>query len=283
MSYLCNLQFILHRQVAELTMIVLGETPPRGVHTGHPIAVHQARWMGRVINTLLMYLYHDQAGYDEHTVEQLGRMVMFLVLFYVPHWMMTRKAADAPLLDLQLHKDLIKYRQVDAEVADAVREKLRNHGWYLSEETVPFVCFSTHQDATDEVKRAIASKLCATPKPKAFGQGRPIFPKEITEETSLSDLIGPQSHVIFDLLRVSSTWLESPVVTWGSNKSYVRGQNVIKNMKVTNDVAERSVKMMSDFADKITADPSQRQHLLQVVEFHRRRYPNYKKKTLEIK
>ena len=58
---------------------------------------------------------------------------------------------------------------------------------------------------------------------------------------------------------------------------------ISKIMKVTNDVAERSVKMMSDFADKITADPSQREHLLQVVEFHRRRFPNHKKKTLEMK
>ena len=31
---------------------------------------------------------------------------------------------------------------------------------------------------------------------------------------------------------------------------------------------------MSDFADKITADPSQREHLLQVVEFHRTVFSN---------
>ena len=51
------------------------------------------------------------------------------------------------------------------------------------------------------------------------------------------------------------------------------------NVLVTNDLAERGVKLMADFIDK-SEDETERQALLQVVEFHRKQYPNLTKETL---
>ena len=226
-----------------------------------------------------MHLYSDQAGYDDHTVEQIGRMVEFLVLLYVPHWIMATRAADAPLLDLQLTHDLIRYKRVDGEVAEAVLGKLSNHGWYLTPEIVPFVLFSEHADATGTLKDTVAAELVKTAKPASYEKGRPVFPI-VTENTSLANLITPQSHLLFALLKISSDWLQEPHQLWDLNADYCKAKKIIRELKVTNDVAERGVKMMADFAQHLTCDPTQRQNLVQVVEYHRRRFPNFKKKEL---
>ena len=52
------------------------------------------------------------------------------------------------------------------------------------------------------------------------------------------------------------------------------------NLRVTNDTAERGVKLLTDFISELTTSDEERQQLLQVVEAHRKRYPDYSKKTL---
>ena len=44
-----------------------------------------------------------------------------------------------------------------------------------------------------------------------------------------------------------------------------------------NDTAERGIKMISDYAQTITKDESQRQALLQVVQEHRKLHPGQSK------
>ena len=98
--------------------------------------------------------------------------------------------------------------------------------------------------------------------------------------TVLTDLIGPESYFLFDALGVDFEWLTTPADTWVENKSYKKAQNFVRTVKIANDVAERGVKLMSDFATKITTDPEQRNCLLQVVEYHRKKFDSYRKATL---
>jgi len=51
-------------------------------------------------------------------------------------------------------------------------------------------------------------------------------------------------------------------------------------MKVTNDTAERGIKILEDFKDVLTTDNEQRNVILQCVENVRKKYPDFKKKTL---
>lgn len=53
----------------------------------------------------------------------------------------------------------------------------------------------------------------------------------------------------------------------------------MQTAKVVNDLAERGIKLMSDYIDKCF-DETQRQALLQVVECHRQRFPDFTKSTL---
>ena len=67
---------------------------------------------------------------------------------------------------------------------------------------------------------------------------------------------------------------------WMDYPGYVECYTFARNMKVVNDTAERGVKLISDFLNTTTKDESQLQYLLQAVEAHRDKFPNFNKKTL---
>ena len=53
------------------------------------------------------------------------------------------------------------------------------------------------------------------------------------------------------------------------------------SLKAVNDTAERAVKLMQDFHQKITAKEEQKQYLLRCVQEHRKLYPDCKKETIK--
>jgi len=50
--------------------------------------------------------------------------------------------------------------------------------------------------------------------------------------------------------------------------------------KVVNNLSERAVKLIQDFATSITNDETQKQYLLPVVEQQRKAVPNFNKDTV---
>ena len=268
-----------YREVAELAVIVLGEEPPRGIHWSRPGAIHQARWMANNIYCIKMFLFSHELAYSTAIQSKLERIVTFLALFYTCHWMTATIAADAPINDLLFMKDMIQFRQYDSQLSTAVLNKMQNHTWYLTQEIVPFALFSTHSYMTNARKEQLALKIIGTEKPDSFRRGKPLFPL-IESSTSLPDLVGPESHFLFDALGIDGSWLKQPVEEWPENESFKAAEKFVHSVKVVNDVAERGVKMMADFATVITTNQEQRDQLLQVVELHRRKFDSFKKSTL---
>ena len=163
-----------------------------------------------------MLMFGDQLEYDGETVAKLKRLNIFLALFYIPMWMLSQSAADAPVNELR-----------------------------------------------------------ATQKPDNFRRRKPLFPL-VTSKTALVDLIGPESHIP----SIGLDWLLDPVEAWPKNDDYKKAVEYVTNLKVVNDVAERGVKIMSNFANVITTDPKQGEYLLQAVEYNRRRFVGVKEETL---
>lgn len=85
----------------------------------------------------------------------------FTALIYAPAWLAATKAEDAPQNDQRLHYDLIKYRSVDPQIADAAFRVVRRHTWYLRPETVTFALFSDRVDST--TKQEMAQKISELP------------------------------------------------------------------------------------------------------------------------
>lgn len=61
---------------------------------------------------------------------------------------------------------------------------------------------------------------------------------------------------------------------------YHLGLSVVRRMQVVNDFAERGVALIQNYNSILTKDENQKQFLLQVVESHRKRFPDARKSTI---
>jgi len=65
-----------------------------------------------------------------------------MVPLYTPAWLACPVAADAPALDLALQQDVIHYKTVDIEVAEAALRVATRPVWYLWPQIVPLALCS---------------------------------------------------------------------------------------------------------------------------------------------
>ena len=86
---------------------------------------------------------------------------------------------------------------------------------------------------------------------------------------------------MFDLLGLndSQAWLKDPASTWHSSPAFQKFEEFTLNLSVVNDVAERGVKLISDFIDKCE-DEEQIHHLTHCIEWHRNEFGGYTKTIL---
>ena len=86
----------------------------------------------------------------------------------------------------------------------------------------------------------------------------------------LSDFVSGRSYLLFNLLKVEDlSWLCEPVPAWSCYPSYNLCHEVVNELAVTNDGAERGIKLMQELIDR-TSDEVQLQHLAQCVAHHRK-------------
>ena len=71
----------------------------------------------------------------------------------------------------------------------------------------------------------------------------------------------------------SSNFLQSPPEDWPENVEYKNATGVLRHLKVTNEGAERSVKLVADFLHLTKIEPTL-QNYLQVVEAERKATPD---------
>ena len=71
-------------------------------------------------------------------------------------------------------------------------------------------------------------------------------------------------------------WLGQPVDSWEDNKDYTTAKTFVRTV---NDLAERAVKMATDYSQILTKDEDTRRRIIQGVEDHRRAYQDFKKTT----
>ena len=104
--------------------------------------------------------------------------------------------------------------------------------------------------------------------------GKPQFSSikiDEDEDINLDNLINEQSWLIFDLLEcydiLDYEWMTEDACSWSMSDGYNKFANYMKNVHVVNDLAERGIKLISDFIDK-SQDEEQIQALLHVVKWH---------------
>ena len=75
-------------------------------------------------------------------------------------------------------------------------------------------------------------------------------------------------------------FLKMPPSTWRENDEYLAIQKKVQQLVVVNDHAERGIAMINEFNGILTNNEEQKQFLLQVVEQHRKNFPNFSKNTI---
>ena len=80
--------------------------------------------------------------FEEEALEKLWRFGRYAVLLYVPYFLLSSSGRDAAVHDLQLYKSLLRYLNVDKELAESALATLNRHLWYLAPHTVMFALFS---------------------------------------------------------------------------------------------------------------------------------------------
>lgn len=98
----------------------------------------------------------------------------------------------------------------------------------------------------------------------------------------LQDLVTNRNNArnIFKALNISMKFLDSKVSSWRNRKEYIDAQTTVNNLEVVNDNAERGIALMQSYNTKLSTDESQKQLILQVIEFHRKNFANSNKATI---
>ncbi|KAG8181007.1 hypothetical protein JTE90_024755 [Oedothorax gibbosus] len=98
--------------------------------------------------------------------------------------------------------------------------------------------------------------------------------------TQLDHFITPSSLYFFKRFKLSTDFKSNPSM-WEQDPNFLKGKNIVRNLRVVNDAAERGVKLIQDYSDIIRKDEKQKQYLLQIISKCRKIYPDVTKSTLE--
>lgn len=143
--------------------------------------------------------------------------------------------------------------------------------WYLSPRLIALAFFDDAVGA-DEKKEMKKAYLTA----QRSGRTNSIVPNravKITMSDTLASFVTVDTKEFFEVMKISTEFMHRNERDWEQEESYKEGKIRSASLQVTNDVAERGVKLISDINNRTTRDPTQQAYLLQVVESHRKRYP----------
>jgi len=179
--------------------------------------------------------------------------------------------------DLQLLKDLHTYQDTHANISKNTSAKLGLHLWYLSEELIGHAFF--HHNVPLATKREMVKSM-----EDREGESEPLkrikVASRLVKESELQDFVTQNTKQFFNKLGISANFLDHDPETWSNREDFTKGREIVNNIRVTNDNAERGVALVQEFNRHITHNEEQLQFLLQVVSDHRRLYPDCKKSTL---
>ena len=158
-------------------------------------------------------------------------------------------------------------------IADKALKTLSRHLWYLSDLTVPLALYS------EKVDRDTKARMFRGEDDESKKLEKPKFP-DITEKTELYDLFTRNSPEFFTIIGVDDNWLQTPMEEWDKSDAFKSARRIARTAKTANNVAERAVKLATEYSKVLTKDDVSRGWILQGVEDHRRNFPDYNKSNL---
>ena len=155
-------------------------------------------------------------------------------------------AAEAAYNDLRLYESLLRFRKVDEVVAEATQNKMRCHTSCRKPETMVF-CLASEAVNADHWAE-VASTLLTRPDDLETEESVGSAASVTDQQTRLSNLVDERSWLVFQLLGVDpGCWLKQPADKWMEDAEFLAYQRFIKDLRVTNNTAERGIALITDF------------------------------------
>lgn len=265
-----------YRELLELTITFLGGLPSRGISFKTPAGLHRARWMAKSIYSLKIWMFKRQFKLTKREEKGLADISLFTVMIYIKTWFQAPNAPSAPRIDLDLLKDLEKYKEHNAAIANIAMKKFLGHLWYLSEELVALAFFD--DGVSVHTKRQMVAALHKTG--IEHPQKRITLDTAVINSKQLEDFVTDNTHRFFRITGIPVDFLKLDVDSWPTDENYTTAKAIVSSIRVVNDIAERGVALMEEYNKLHTNNEEQKQYLLLVVKNYRQRYPNRNKETL---
>ena len=233
-----------------------------------PGADHHARWMSKSFYILkLSLLQHQIDEIHWQTKKKIHKMALFVVFIYLKAWFNSPSLTSAAKNDLELYKLLLKFKKTHSIISQSACEVLNRHTWYLTEDAITLTLFN--EDICTEERTLYAKKIYELAATEELEIQKPDLPL-ITQKSEISDFIGEQSRLLFDLLNIPLEFLADD--EWYLLPEYASVNKSLKHLTPLNDSAERALALATRVNTHITRDEESYQELLQVVEAHREKY-----------
>jgi len=267
-----------YREMLELSLIILGKTPSRGIRIIQPGAMHRARWMARVIYSMKLLLFRQQFKLKPTEETGLRRFVMFALIIYIRAWYSAPDFVASPRHDVELLKKMWAFKSVDKGVSHAAIRAFSRHLWYISEELVGLAFFD--EQVTVEEKQLMVNAMEHMPGTLNVPKRLKLEIDDSIKTKSVSDFVTRNTRRFFEILELPQSFLVRHPSTWHDDADFVRGLKVVRSISPVNDFAERGIALLQEFNTALASSEEQKQFLLQVVAQHRSKYPNPNKTTI---
>ena len=246
-----------------------------------PGSYHHARFMGKSLYPLKIFLLGHIFPLSRRENENLIRIAEYIILLYTRYFLSSRLRTAALRLDLSFWYDFQSYRALlpaifQRKIVDSAWESVKRYLWYLCPEMVVLGLFD--DGLSEWEKERMASELQQTPRPDVFqtekpGQPhfQPIAAHLTPERPPLAMFISKLSWLAFHSLDVDMAhmhWLTLPPSTWDQFATYTHLRSFLQDMQVVNDAAELVVKDVQEYGhmNRATGD---RDNVILVATEHR--------------
>lgn len=227
-----------------MAYIFLGEIPPQGISFKTPGAHHHARWLSKAIYCLNIYLFKSQFKLAKVEIPKLSQVCIFIVDVYIKGWYNAPISNYAPYQDFMFLKSLIDFKHINVKFSNAASTKFLRHLWYLSEDLVALSFFDERISSAIKIKmvQAMTSQQSMTENTRKLCLKQDDLKSFISKD--ISDFVTQKSMILFEKFGLSTSFLDLPVDQWESDNDYQASLEIVRSIKVVNDVVERAVALI---------------------------------------
>lgn len=194
---------------------------------------------------------------------------------YFKKWFLCQLPSAAPRHDLEFLKEVKKYDNVNKKISKLVTCTFLRHTWYLSEQLIALAFFDNQISISEKESMITALEKKSNIKNKI----KAVILEKNIENAKLEHFVSETTIDFFKIMNNNKLpqFLEMSPGAWTENEEYLSIQKKVQQLAVVNDHAERGIAMITEFNGILTNHEEQKQYLLQVVEKHRKEFPNFNK------